>query len=81
MNNLITKDKIYEVRGKQVMLDSDIATLYGYETKAINQTIKRNINKFNDGLYFQLNSEEFSNLKSQFVTSSLDTYGGKRKLP
>ena len=81
MNDLITKDKIYIVRNKQVMLDSDIAKLYGYETKAINQTIKRNINKFNDWLYFQLINEEFSNLKSQFVTSSLDNYGGKRKLP
>lgn len=50
-------------RNKKVMLDSDIAILYGYETKAINQTIKRNINKF--GLYFQLNSEEFFNLKFQ----------------
>ena len=81
MNDLMIRDKIYIVRGKQVMLDSDIARLYGYETRAINQTIKRNINKFNGSLYFQLNSEEFSNLKSQFVTSSLDTYGGKRKLP
>lgn len=50
-------------RNKKVMLDSDIAILYGYETKAINQTIKRNINKF--GLYFQLNSEEFFNFKFQ----------------
>ena len=81
MNDLMIKDKIYIIRNKQVMLDSDIAMLYGYETKAINQTIKRNINKFNDGLYFQLTNEEFSNLKSQFVTSSLDNYGGKRKLP
>ena len=81
MNDLIIKDKIYEVRGKQVMLDSDIAKLYGYETKAINQTIKRNINKFNDEVYFRLTNDEFSNLKSQIVTSSLDNYGGKRKLP
>ena len=81
MNDLIIKNKIYEVRGKQVMLDSDIAKLYGYETKAINQTIKRNINKFNDEVYFRLTNDEFSNLKSQIVTSSLDNYGGKRKLP
>ena len=75
------KNMIYRVKGKQVMLDSDIAMLYGYETKAINQTVKRNIDKFKNEVYFQLTSEEFSNLKSQFVTSSLDTYGGKRKLP
>ena len=81
MNDLIIKNNIYEVRGKQVMLDSDIAKLYGYETKAINQTIKRNINKFNDEVYFRLTNDEFSNLKSQIVTSSLDNYGGKRKLP
>ena len=75
------KNMIYRVKGKQVMLDSDIAMLYGYETKAINQTVKRNIDKFKNEVYFQLTSEEFSNLKSQFVTSSLENYGGKRKLP
>ena len=83
MNNLITKDKIYVVRNKQVMLDSDIANIYGYlnGAKSINLAVKRNINIFNSDIYFQLNSEEFSNLKFQFETSSLDTYGGKRKLP
>ncbi len=81
MNNLMIKNKIYIVRNKQVILDSDLARLCNYETKTINQTVKRNIDKFKNEVYFQLTSEEFSNLKSQFVTSSLDTYGGKRKLP
>ena len=81
MNNLMIKNKIYIVRNKKVILDSDLARLCNYETKTINQTVKRNIDKFKNEVYFQLTSEEFSNLKSQFVTSSLDTYGGKRKLP
>ena len=83
MNNLIIKNKIYEVRGKQVMLDSDIAKLYGYlnGAKSINLAVKRNINAFNSNMYFQLTNDEFSNLKFQFETSSLDNYGGKRKLP
>lgn len=81
MNNLMIKNKIYIVRNKQVILDSDLARLCNYETKTINQTVKRNIDKFKNEVYFQLTSEEFTNLKSQFVTSSLDTYGGKRKLP
>ena len=83
MNNLITKDKIYVVRNKQVMLDSDIANIYGYlnGAKSINLAVKRNINIFSKDIYFQLTENEFSNLKFQFETSSLDTYGGKRKLP
>ena len=83
MNNLIIKNKIYIVRNKQVMLDSDIANIYGYlnGAKSINLAVKRNINSFNDNIYFQLTENEFSNLKFQTETSSLDTYGGKRKLP
>ena len=83
MNDLIIKNNIYEVRGKQVMLDSDIAKLYGYlnGAKSINLAVKRNINAFNSNMYFQLTNDEFSNLKFQFETSSLDNYGGKRKLP
>ena len=83
MNNLIIKNKIYIVRNKQVMLDSDIANIYGYlnGAKSINLAVKRNINSFNDDIYFQLTENEFSNLKFQTETSSLDTYGGKRKLP
>lgn len=89
MNNTIVKDEvnienlIYEVRGKQVMLDSDLARLYGCVngTKTINQAVKRNVDRFPDDFYFQLTKNEFFNLKSQFGTSSWNDYGGIRKLP
>ena len=60
------------------MLDSDLAAIYGYELKAMNQQVKRNIERFPDDFMFQLTKEEFENLKSQFVTSS---WGGIRKMP
>ena len=62
------KNLIYNIRGKQVMLDSDVAMLYHYETKKINQAVKRNIDRFPERFCFQLTEEEFSNLRSQFVT-------------
>ena len=69
---------IYEIRGQKVMLDKDLARLYGVETKVLNQAVKRNIKRFPEDFMFQLNREEFENLKSQIVTSS---WGGIRKLP
>ena len=66
------------IRGQQVMPDSDLAAIYGYELKAMNQQVKRNIERFPDDFMFQLTKEEFENLKSQFVTSS---WGGIRKMP
>ena len=89
MNEVINKDYInienliYEIRGKQVMLDSDLARLYGCVngTKTINQAVKRNVDKFPDDFYFQLTKNEFFNLKSQVGTSSWNDYGGIRKLP
>ena len=74
---------IYTIRGKQVMIDSDVANLYHYETKKINQAVKRNIERFPEGFCFQLTESELENLRSQFVTSSLGTgnYGGRRYLP
>ena len=80
-NNL--ENLIYEIRGKQVMLDSDLARLYQCSngTKVINQAVKRNIGRFPDDFYFQLTEDEYKNLKSQFVTSSLNNYGGVRKMP
>ena len=74
---------IYTIRGKQVMIDSDVANLYHYETKKINQAVKRNIERFPEGFCFQLTESELENLRSQFVTSSLETgnYGGRRYLP
>ena len=77
------EDMIYEIRGKQVMLDSDLARLYECTngTKTINQAVKRHINKFPERYMFQLTKSEYDNLKSQFGTSSVNTYGGVRKMP
>ena len=66
------------IRGQQVMLDRDLAELYGVETKRLNEQVKRNIERFPEDFMFQLTSNEFDNLKSQFATSS---WGGVRKLP
>ena len=81
--DLSIEDMIYEIRGKQVMLDSDLARLYECTngTKTINQAVKRHINKFPERYMFQLTKSEYDNLKSQFGTSSLNTYGGVRKMP
>lgn len=66
------------IRGQQVMLDRDLAELYGVETKRLNEQVKRNIERFPEDFMFQLTPNEFGNLKSQFATSS---WGGVRKLP
>lgn len=65
------RDKIYLIRGQQVMLDSDLAAIYGYETKALNQQVRRNIEKFDDDFRFHLTKDEAESLKLQNVTSSL----------
>ena len=77
------RSMIYEVRGKQVMLDSDVALLYNYKTKVLNLSVRRNIERFPEEFCFQLTEEEFSNLRFQFETSSSkkDNYGGRRYLP
>jgi len=74
----IIENKIHIIREQKVMLDSDLAELYGVETKNLNKAVKRNIERFPDDFMFQLTQEEFSNLKFQIGTSS---WGGKRKLP
>ena len=85
MNEIIEKninieDMIYEIRGKQVMLDSDLAKLYHVETKRINEAVKNNPLKFPERFCFKISEEEYLNLKSKFSTSSLkNTYGGSRK--
>ena len=72
MNELIEiKTKIHNIRGQQVMLDKDLADLYGVEVRTLNQSVKRNIKRFPADFMFQLNEEEWKNLKSQFVMSSL----------
>ncbi len=79
LSNEEIKNLIYTIRGKQVMLDSDVAMLYHYETKRINETVKRNIERFPKEFCFQLNSKEYETLKSQIATSN--ARGGKQKLP
>ena len=66
------KNLIYTIRGKQVMLDSDVAMLYHYETKNINKAMKRNIERFPEDFCFQLTEKEVENLRFQFGTSSLE---------
>ena len=82
-SNVEIKNLIYTIRGKQVMLDSDVAMLYHYETKKLNQAMKRNIERFPENFCFKLTNQEIENLRSQIVTSSLEknNYGGRRTLP
>ena len=70
--------KIYLIRGIKVMLDRDLAKLYGVETKALKQAVRRNIDRFPSDFMFELNKDEFNNLRSQIVTSS---WGGARYFP
>jgi hypothetical protein len=70
---------ILVIRGHKVMLDADLAALYGVETKALNQAVRRNIERFPDDFMFQLTSDEMENLRSQTVTAS--SWGGRRTRP
>ena len=70
--------RIYTIRNAQVMLDEDLAVLYGVETRVLNQAVKRNQERFPPEFMFQLTKEDMENLRSQFVTSS---WGGRRYLP
>ena len=72
------EQRIYTVRNVQVMLDSDLAEIYGIETKRLNEQVRRNIGRFPDDFMFQLTSDEFSILKSRIATSS---WGGRRTMP
>lgn len=67
---MLIQDIIYEIRGQKVMLDFDLANLYGVETKALNQSVKRNIERFPVDFMFQLTKGEFEIWKSQTVTSN-----------
>jgi hypothetical protein len=71
---------VHVVRGQRVMLDSDLAALYGVETRRLNEQVKRNAARFPDAYMFQLTTEEFAHLMSQIATSS-GRHGGRRKLP
>lgn len=74
----VIQNKIYEIRGQRVMLDRDLAELYGVATKVLNQAVKRNIKRFPTDFMFQLSKDEFNNLRSQIVTSR---WGGTRTMP
>ena len=71
---------IYEIRGRKVMLDNDLASLYGVELRALNQAIKRNIRRFPQDFMFQLSQKEWNSLRSQFVISN-EKRGGRRYSP
>ena len=69
---ILVESKIFLIRGKQVMIDRDLAELYGVETKVINQAVKRNLERFPEEFRFQLTLEEYDFLRSQFVTSKVE---------
>lgn len=79
MHNILTDElvahKIYVFRGKKVMMDRDLARLYGVETKRLNEAVRRNMERFPEDFMFQLSKQETENLRSQFATSS---WGGRR---
>ncbi len=87
VSNQEIKNLIYTIRGKQVMIDSDVAMLYQYETKNINKAVKRNIERFPEDFCFQLTESELQILRFQFGTSNqsekinYETRGGRRYLP
>lgn len=66
----IIQNRIYEFRGQKVMLDRDLAEMYGVQTKVLNQAVKRNIERFPSDVMFQISSEEIQDWRSQFVTSN-----------
>ena len=78
IDNMNIQNKIYAIRGFQVMLDSDLAQLYGVETKRINEAVKNNPDKFPDDFYFEATDDELENLRSKISTSS---WGGNRYSP
>ena len=79
LSDEIITSKIFTIRNQKVMLDSDLAILYGVETRRLNEQVKRNMSRFPDDFMFQLFDDEWTNLMSQNATSSL--WGGRRKMP
>jgi phage regulator Rha-like protein len=76
------ESRIFVIRGQKVMLDADLAELYGVETKALNRAVKRNFERFPEDCMFQLTAEEFADLRCQFGTSNIPSgRGGRRHLP
>jgi len=82
IDETVITNLIYTIRGKQVMIDSDLASLYQVTTKRLNEQVSRNKNRFTAEFMFRLTKEEYENLRSQFVTSSEEnTHGGRRYMP
>jgi hypothetical protein len=73
------RNLIYHIRGKAVMIDSDLSAMYQVETGRLNEAVRRNIRRFPEDFMFQLTEDEFKNLISQIAISS--SHGGRRKLP
>jgi len=78
INTADIRNRIFTIRGVQVMLDRDLAKLYQVETKVLNQAVKRNKDRFPEDFMFQMTNEEFENWRSQFVTSKSDKMGLRR---
>ena len=78
MEIAVIQNKIYEIRGQKVMIDRDLAEMYGVQTKALNQAVKRNIERFPEDFMFQLTTEEMQNWKSQIVTTNSIKMGLRR---
>ena len=74
----IIENRIFLIHNKKVMLDRDLAELYGVETKVLKQAVRRNLKRFPDDFMFILSNDESNNLRSQFVTSSSSKWGGSR---
>lgn len=75
MSDEVIMSKIYFIRSQKVMLDRDLAELYGVETKALKQAVKRNIERFPEDFMFEMSKEELDDWRSQFVTSNSDRKG------
>ncbi len=75
----VIEKKIFLIRGQKVMIDRDIAEMYGVETKRLNEQVRRNIKRFPEDFMFQLSNEEFENWKSQIATSNSDKMGLRRR--
>ena len=73
INEELLKDKLYGIRGYKVLLDADLADMYGYELKAFNQQVKRNSERFMSDMMFQLSDDEVEYLRSQFVTANISS--------
>ena len=78
MEIAVIQNKIYEIRGQKVMIDRDLAEMYGVQTKALNQAVKRNIERFPEDFMYQLTTEETQNWKSQIVTTNSIKMGLRR---